>query len=346
MARMTVGVIGLGMAVAPHAESLLALADRVEVAGCFARDPARRDGFRDRFALPVTDDLDGLFADPEIDALFILTPPGTHLDLVRRAAAAGKHVLLEKPIDTVLQRTRSLVETMAAADRTLAVMLQHRFRGPSRRLAGLVAEGRLGRLLMASVSIPWWRPPSYYATTAGTPGRGTLARDGGGVLMTQGIHALDLFLSLAGPAEEVMAYAVTSPLRPIDTEDIAVAAVRLAGGAVGTVEATTTAQPGWPELITLVGEHGTARLSPSGLSVALGDGTTIAEAGDEASGGGAEPMAFSHSSHQALITDFLDAIDQGRPPVTSGQAAFDVHALIDGLLASAAARAPVAVERL
>ena len=334
MGSKRIAVVGLGMAVAPHAQSLLALGHRVEVAGCYSGSADRRMAFADRFHLPVTDDLDSLFADDSIDALFLLTPPTTHLDLVRRAAAAGKHVLLEKPLEATLERSRAVVEAMEDAGLTLAVMFQHRFRPVARQLAGLLADGRLGTLLMASASIHWWRPDSYFAQ----PGRGMKARDGGGVLLTQGIHTLDLFVSLTGLPQEVTAYAVTSPLRRIDTEDIVSGSARFAGGAIGTIEATTVAYPGFAETIVLAGEHGTARLASNHLHVALKDGTVIDEGSAEAGGGGgADPMAFSHEPHQALITDFLDAIDEKRPAVTHGREAFKVHALIDTLLRAAEA---------
>ena len=332
MGRRRIAVVGLGMAVAPHAQSLLALADRVDVVGCYSGNADRRMAFADRFHLPVTDDLDALFADDSIDALFLLTPPTTHLDLVRRAAASGKHVLLEKPLEVTLDRSRAVADAMDGAGLTLAVMFQHRFRPVAQRLAGLLADGRLGPLLMASASIHWWRPDSYFAQ----PGRGMKARDGGGVLLTQGIHTLDLFVSLVGLPEEVSAHAVTSPLRRIDTEDIVSGSARFAGGAIGAIEATTVAYPGFAETIVLAGKNGTARLASNHLHVALKDGTVIDDgSSDTGGGGGADPMAFSHEPHQALITDFLDAIDEHRPAVTNGREAFKVHALIDTMLRAA-----------
>lgn len=340
MASKRVAVVGLGMAVAPHAQSLLDLGGRVEVVGCYSGNAERRDAFASRFALPVTDDLDAVFADDSIEALLLLTPPTSHLDLVQRAAAAGKHVLLEKPLEATPERSRAVVDVMERAGLTLAVMFQHRFRPVAQRLAAILAEGRLGRLLMASASIHWWRPDSYFAQA----GRGMKARDGGGVLLTQGIHTLDLFVSLAGLPQEVSAYAVTSPLRRIDTEDIVSACARYPGGAVGAIEATTVAYPGLPETIVLAGEHGTARLASNHLLVSLKDGTTIEDgSADAGGGGGADPMAFSHEPHKALITDFLDAIDQRRPPVTTGREALKVHVLIDALLRAAECGRPTAV---
>ena len=167
------------------------------------------------------------------------------------------------------------------------------------------------------------------------------ARDGGGVLLTQAIHTLDLFQSLAGPIARVAAMARTSPLRQIDTEDIVCAAVEFANGAIGAIDATTVSYPGFPERIELACEHGTAVLSVETLEVFWKDGRVERMEGSSAGGGGADPMAFSHEAHKALIVDFLDAVDDGRDPRVSGREALKVHVLIEGLLRSSAEGRPV-----
>lgn len=140
--------------------------------------------------------------------MLLLTPPNTHLDLVRQAAASGKHVLLEKPLEISLERAEELVAVADEAGIKLGVVLQHRFRPVSAALSGLISEGRLGAIVSASARLYNWRPQSYYDQA----GRGTKARDGGGVLLTQAIHTLDLMISLAGQPIEVTGYAVTSPV--------------------------------------------------------------------------------------------------------------------------------------
>ena len=259
--RRRLAIIGLGMALKPHLKSLEELAARVEIARCYTPSEARRQAFAASHPYPLAATLDEVLADPTIEALLLLTPPNSHLELVEHAAAAGKHVLLEKPVEVTLQRAERLVAAMERAGLKLGVVLQHRFRAVSRRLAGLVAAGGLGRLVSGSAAIRWWRPPEYFAEA----GRGTKARDGGGVLLTQAIHTLDLFQSLAGPITHVAAFAVTSPLRKIDTEDVAGAAIRFANGAIGTIDATTVAYPGFPERIELACERATAVLNAEAL---------------------------------------------------------------------------------
>jgi len=342
MPRHRLAIIGLGMAVTPHAKSLIDLRDRAEVVHAFSPSEARRRSFADRFPFPLAADLDAVLSDRRVDAVLILTPPNTHLDLVRRAAEAGKHVLLEKPLEITTERSLEIVRLCRAANLKLGIVLQHRFRPPAKQLRSLIGAGELGQILAASAGIRLWRPQTYYDE----PGRGTLAEDGGGVLLTQGIHTLDLLLSLVGPAAEVGSYVTTTPLHRMETEDLVVAALRYRNGALGTIEATTAAFPGHPERIEIIGEKGTAAIAGPALKVSLAVGRKVEIASDEKAGGtGADPMAFPHTWHRELIADFLDAIDEKRPPRVSGEEALRVHRLIDALLAAGASGERVTVER-
>lgn len=329
--RRRVGVIGLGMASAPHAQSLIDLAGRVEVAGCFSPSAERRAAFAARHGLPVVDRLEALLEDPALSAVLLLTPPDTHAELVARCAAAGKHVLLEKPLDATPEGARAVVTAMEAAGLTLGVMLQHRFRASVERLAGLMRDGALGRPLTAAVSVRWWRDAAYYAQ----PGRGMKARDGGGVLLTQAIHTLDTFVSLLGLPDRVAGFAATSVLRKsdMDTEDVVAMALRYGDGLLATVNATTAVYPGYPERIEIAGSDGSAVLAGDRLEVQLVNGERITAGADGATlGGGADPMAFSHQHHRAVLSDFLDALDEGRRPRVDGREALKVHRLIEAML--------------
>ncbi len=337
-----VGLIGLGMAVGPHAKALrdLQVEGRCAVAGAFAPSAQRRAAFSAQYGLPTTDSLDSLLADPSIAAIGILTPPNTHLELVQRAAAAGKHILLEKPLEITTARAEALVETTEAAGVKLAVMLQHRFRPAGERLRGYLDEGRLGRIINCSTSIRLWRPQSYYDE----PGRGTRARDGGGVLMTQAIHTLDLMLSLAGPVHEVRGFSATSPVHRMECEDMVVAGVSFASGALGVIEATTAAYPGFAERIEIAGTTGSAVLAGTSLAVALDDGTRETISADGSEGGtGADPMSFPHDYHRAAWADFLECLPGSGMPRVSGRTALAVHRLIDALLAAGNSGDPVRV---
>ena len=322
MAKRRLAIIGLGMAVTPHAKSLLDLADRVEVVAAFSPSEKRRADFGVRFPFPLTASIEKILTDPTIDIVAILTPPNTHLELVRKTAAAGKHILLEKPLEITTARAEDLVETCRRAGVKLAVMLQHRFRPSAMKLAALLRAGELGHIVGCSTMIRVWRPQSYYDM----PGRGTRARDGGGVLLTQAIHTLDLMLSLAGPVIEVCGYAATSRVHRMETEDMVCAAVRFANGALGVIDATTAAYPGFPERIEIIGEAATAVIDGTELRIFHHDGRITEFQSDGSAGGtGADPMAFPHDYHRALIGDFLDALDQDREPTVSGGEVLKVH---------------------
>jgi predicted dehydrogenase len=324
-----VGIVGLGMAVTPHAKSLLDLKARVQVAYAFSPSAERRAKFAERFPFRQAEYLEQILDDPTVDAVLILTPPNTHLEIAEKCAAAGKHVLLEKPVEISTARAERLVNTFSENKLKLGVVLQHRFRPAAERLHDLLPQ--LGRIVSASAMVPNWRPQSYYDQ----PGRGTRARDGGGVLLTQGIHTLDLFLSYAGEPQEVKSFIATTPVHRMETEDLACAAVQFQSGALGVVHATTTAYPGFPERIELIGTEGTASLEGTFLQVDFHDKPSIQFSTDGGGGGtGADPMAFPHDWHRGVLADFLYAIEQNREPRVSGAEALKVHRFIDRLLQS------------
>jgi predicted dehydrogenase len=316
-----VGIVGLGMAVTPHAKSLLDL--KVEVAYAFSPSAARRAQFAKSFPFPQTDRLEAILNDRSVGAVLILTPANTHLELVEKFAAAGKHILLEKPLEISIGRAEKLVK--ACAKVKLGIVLQHRFRPGAEKLREILPQ--LGQLVSASAAIPNWRPQSYYDM----PGRGTKARDGGGVLLTQGIHTLDLFLSLAGDFSKVSSLVRTTPVHRMETEDLVAAVVEFKNGAIGTVHATTAAYPGFPERIELIGTKGTALLEGPSLRVELADGNKF-QIQAEGGGTGADPMAFPHDWHRGVLQDFLDAIEKDRQPRVNGDEALKVHRFIDALL--------------
>ncbi len=324
-----IGLIGLGMAVTPHARALMDLQDRARVVAAFSRSERRRQAFAANFPFPLTDKLEAIFDDPRIDTVAVLTPPDSHLELVERAAALGKHVLLEKPLDITTARAEKMAATAESAGITVAVMLQHRFKPNAERLKHVLAEQGLGKIVGVSARVPLWRPQSYYDVE----GRGSRARDGGGVLISQAIHTLDLMLSLSGPVSRVSAFVGYGAAHRMETEDIVAAALRFENGAIGVVEATTAAYPGSAERIDFTGTTGTATLMGTGLELRWQDGRGETLAPDAMPGGvGADPMAFSHHFHLACWRDFLDALDEKRAPRIPPREALKVHYLIDAIL--------------
>ena len=337
MTRLRLAIVGLGMAVTPHAKGLMDLRDKIEVLHAFAPSAARRADFAARFPFPTTGSLDEILADDRVQAVAVFTPANTHADIGLACARAGKHVLMEKPLDITTARAEALVSGCRAAGVTLGVVLQHRFRPAALRAAELIAAGALGQIVGCSTTIRLWRPQSYYDE----PGRGSFARDGGGVLISQGIHTLDLMLSLAGPIETVTGFATTTPVHRMETENMVCAAARFANGAIGVIDATTAAYPGFHEEITLTGTRGTLALRGGTLLAQFHDGTEERVEADTGAGGtGADPMAFPHDWHRAVMEDFAEAIAAGRDPRVTGEEALRVHRLIDALIETGASGQP------
>lgn len=337
---MRVGVVGVGQGSAPHFQSLRDLRDELELAWVIGRSPEKLAALSLPAGAQASTRLEDLLEDDSVEAVLVLTPPSTHLDIVQRVAMAGKHVLVEKPLEINLEKAQQLVEFCDRCGIKLAVMLQHRLREAARALAQMIGSGSLGSLVSASASVRWWRPQSYYDQ----PGRGTLARDGGGVLMTQAIHTLDLLLSLTGLPDQVSAMAGTSAMHRMETEDTVAAALHYPNGAIGSMEATTAAYPGFPESIALNFTGGSATLESGELRAELLDGSKFEAGRKETSGSGANIMAFDHQPHRAVLQDFVAAIRNNTEPAVSGRSALQVHRLIAAIMESADRGAPVSLK--
>jgi len=332
--RFAFGVVGAGMGARPHALALQSLAKDIAVIGVYRRNAEERAKFCQAYGFPEADSLEALLEDPRIDALLVLTTPNARLPIVEAAAKRGIPVLMEKPVERTLAAAANLVDCCKHAGVLLGIIFQHRFRRASKILSEAVSVNKYGRLEAVHLTVPWWRPQAGYYDQ---PGRGTLEQDGGGVLLTQAIHSLDLMLSLCGPAKAVTAMARTTRLHRMETEDFISAGIEFANGAVGAVMATTANFPGSPESLTLNFETATATLTAGNLAVHTMAGETIVEGEATAGGGGADPMAFPFEWHAAQIADFADAVRTGRPPVSTGETALHVHRLIDAMLRSSQA---------
>ncbi len=329
--RFGLGVVGAGMGAKPHALALNALRDTIDVRGVWRRNAAELEHFCAAYNFPAAESYEALLADPSVDAILVLTPPNAREDIVAVAARAGKHVLMEKPVERSTEAAERIVKLCDDAGVKLGVIFQHRFRAASRALAAQVASGTLGALCAAHLVVPWWRPQQGYYDK---PGRGTFAQDGGGVLITQAIHSLDLMLSLTGPVKAVMALTATTALHQMETEDFVAGGMEFANGAVGALMATTANFPGGAESLTLNFEKASATLTGGNLTLNWMDGRaeTVGEASN--SGGGADPMAFPFDWHQAQIEDFVEAVRQDRQPLSTGHSALNVHRLIEALIRS------------
>lgn len=324
--KLGIALLGVGPGSEPHLQSLATLADSVDLRWALARSNPDKA----RAAVPsstrVTGDLDEILRDPLVEAVIVATPAYTHLEIASAALAAGKHTLVEKPLDVTLARAEELVGRAAAHGVHLGVVLQHRFRPGAQRLKQLLESGTLGAVQSAVLQVPWWRSQEGYYAKAG---RGTLARDGGGVLLTQAIHAIDLFRSLVGVRAVVASQIATTAIHQMETEDFASALLTLGNGAPGVLVATTAMYPGRAEVLELVCRHATATLEGGTLRVQYHDGRTEMVEGEAKSGSGDSIMDFSPDAHIALHRDFFGAVAQGRAPKVTGEEALATHRLIE-----------------
>lgn len=325
---MKCALIGLGMVSKTYGDALMN--SDIDLSLIHARSDASCEAFRSAWpdlgaqAASVDE-----IAQSDVDFVILTTPPNARTEIVDALSAAGKPILMEKPVERTLAQATALVEQCEARGVPFGIVLQHRARPVVADLRRVMAD--LGPLRAAEVNVPWWRPQAYYDE----PGRGTYTRDGGGVLISQAIHTLDLMLSLTGPVRDVTAMAATTGFHDMEAEDFVCAGLRFANGAVGQVFASTASFPGRGETITLHFAQGSAHLEAGELHLHWQDGRTETLGAAATSGAGADPMAFTSDWHRAVIEDFAEAIRDTRPPLVPGPTALQVHALIDALETSA-----------
>lgn len=326
-------VVGAGLASAAHLTALRAVG--AEVVGVVTRDETRAAAAR-RLApeariLPSVDAAAGLDADTAV----VVTPPSSHLAVASALAERGLDLVIDKPLAASLHDAQAIVDVAERSGVRAAVTLQHRYKEAARRARQLLSDGAIGALRSATVTVPLWRPDSYYAEA----GRGTWDRDGGGVLITQAIHTLDLYLSLAGPARSVVAAASTSRGR-LEAEDTIHLLIDH-GTHAASVTASTAAWPGGAETIHLNGDAGQLRLVGDSLDQ-IGDGVRrVVDGSVDASG--PDPLSMT-AWFRSLYDDVFTSWAAGAAPLSDARSGLPVQAAIDAAYRSAAARTmPVTV---
>lgn len=338
------GIIGLGLIADFHAQAIAAAAGAQLVAIC-GRSAEKSRAFAAKHGVRfATTDLAEFLARPDLDVVCIATPSGAHLEPTLAAARAGKHIIIEKPIEITLARMDELLAGVAAAGVMLMPIFQARFGNGARTVKAAVAAGRLGRLTLASAYVKWQRSPAYYADSW----HGTFALDGGGALLNQAIHAIDLLQWFAGMPTDVFSWNTRRVHTGIEVEDTAVASLRFTDGALGTIEATTAAFPGWARRIEICGENGSITLEDDRIlrwdfRTSLPEDAAIiaAQPDDSMRSGAGSPGAMSHHGHLRQVENFVAAVRTGSPLAVDGPEARKAVALILALYASAKSGRPV-----
>lgn len=311
-------IIGCGT-IAPFHAQAIQRADGAALVAVASRRPEQARAFAEERGIAWAPTVDDLLRRSDVDAVTICTPSGLHAEMTIAAALAGKHVVVEKPIAVTLAQADAMIEVCRQAGRSLAVISQLRFAPDVQEIQAAIAAGRLGRLLAADLSMKYFRSQAYYDSAAW---RGTWAMDGGGALMNQGIHGIDLLLHLAGPARVIFGYARTL-VRRIEVEDTAVAVAELAGGCLATIIGTTSVVPGNPRRLALHGERGTIVLEETRFVQWEIEGEPARAAAAPAAGASAaqSPTALGHQEFQAQYQAIVASLRDGRtPPVPADEA--------------------------
>jgi UDP-N-acetyl-2-amino-2-deoxyglucuronate dehydrogenase len=318
------GIVGAGVIGEVHAEAV-GLVPGARLAAVTDEAPGRAKDLARTWGCAAEPDLAALLARDDVDVVCVCVPSGLHAEVGVQAAAAGKHLVIEKPIDVTLDAADRLIAAARDGGVLVTVISQHRFDTGLDELRRLLDSGALGSLLLGEASTKWYRTQDYYDSAAW---RGTWAMDGGS-LMNQGVHYLDLLLWAMGPAAEVTALCATQA-HQVEVEDTALALVTFASGAVGTVLSSTAAYPGFDQRLEITGTNGTVIVEdgtitrralasdPADFLRSAPDGAGTPATGPAAA---ANPAGIDPSSHAAQIADLLTAIDNGREPVVTAESA-------------------------
>jgi predicted dehydrogenase len=326
MATMGVGIVGCGMIAHFHARALAELRG-VKLRAVHTSKLSNGQSVISSYgsSADIHHDLNEMLAREDIDLVCICTPSGAHLEPGIAAARAKKHVIVEKPLEVTLKRCDALIAACKQAKVQLGTIFPSRFGDANIELKKAIDQGRFGRITLADTTVKWWRPQSYYDSGGW---RGTWKLDGGGALMNQAIHNVDLMYHLMGPVREVGAFTSLLAHERIEVEDTAVAVLRFASGALGSITAATSAYPGLLKTIAVHGEKGSVVIEQDSVvhwdfaKTTAGD-VKIREKlmrSSAVSGGASDPKAISHQGHARQLADFMKSIRQGeRSAVGEGE---------------------------
>lgn len=337
---LNIGIVGCGTISGTHAEAIAATKNGKLVA-VHSRNQSKIDAFSEKYEVRGYTDYDEFLAQSDIDVISICTPSGTHLDYGAKAAKAGKHVIIEKPIEVSLSRGNELINSCRENNVKLAVIYQSRFMDDVNKMKKAIEDGEIGDVFMVSASVKWFRDEDYYKNA---PWRGTLKLDGGGAVINQAIHTVDLIQWLAGDVESLCALKGTFTHEGMEGEDNAVASIKFKNGAIGVFQASTSIVPPKDRKVEVHGSKGTALLEGDRFQLLTSEESS--EAKDKAentkAAGAASPLSgMVAENHKKQYDQILDAIENDLEPIVSGNDSLDSLAFVEALYHSADIHAPV-----
>lgn len=336
-------IVGCGMIARFHVRALADVPD-TRVAALVSRTPAGAEKLLADTGVarcPIHTVIADALKQPDVDVVIITTPSGAHLEPAVAAANAKKHVVVEKPLEITPERCDQIIEACDRNGVKLCTIFPSRFGDANMELKKAVDAGRFGRLTLGETTCKWWRSQQYYDEGGW---KGTKALDGGGALMNQAIHNVDLLLWMMGPAVQVAGFTATLAHERIEVEDTAIACLQFANGALGVIQATTSVHPGYPKTIAIHGDRGSAVIEQEDVirwdfMPETGADKKVKERFASkvgASGGAADPKAISHTGHARQLADFVHAIQTNSQPLVDGREGRRAVALICAIYQSAA----------
>lgn len=338
-------VVGTGNIAAVHIAAIKQLPN-AWVVGVTSRSSAQE--VARKHCVKAYPDMDALLADDDVDVVTVCTPSGVHHEPAVAAARSGRHVIVEKPLEVTIGRARDIIEAADASGVKLATIFMSRFADANMRLKRVIEAGELGQLLQGDAYVKWHRSQEYYDSG---DWRGTWRLDGGGALMNQAIHQVDLLLWLMGPVAEVFAYAGTLAHERLEVEDTLVAVLRYRSGALGHISAATSLWPGQPKALEIHGKRGTVRVRDDAVVGWQLEGLSKEEpadvVGDEGAASSstfADPMAMSSENHRRQFEDFLTAVEEDRAPLVDGREGLRSVQLVEAIYRSVREGRPIRFE--
>jgi UDP-N-acetyl-2-amino-2-deoxyglucuronate dehydrogenase len=325
-----VGMIGTGAISHKHAEAYRNIGFELTV--CTDIFEAAGQKFADQYGAEFVKTYEEVCRHPKVDYVDVCTFPNFRLQPVEICAQAKKHVQVQKPIATNVETARAMIETARKGGIVLGVVSQHRFDDSSQFLSKAIAQGRLGKLLECDCYVKWHRSAAYYSR----PIKGSWETEGGGALINQAIHQLDVLRWLAGPMKELFGYWQLGALHKIESEDVVNAVVRYANGATGVIQASTAFWPGYTERTEFHGTKGTAVISGDKLTTwdVENDSGEPAPVAKEVASGASDPMAISLEPFERQFRDFGEAIRTGRKPLVGGEEGLQALEIVDAVYRS------------
>ena len=337
---MRVGMIGTGAISHMHARAYRNIGYRLTVCTDINAEAGSR--FASQYGAEFVPTYEEVCRHPAVDYVDVCTFPDFRIAPLEICAETKKHVQVQKPISTSVETARRMIETARRGGILLGVVSQHRFDDASIFLSKALAAGRLGKLLQCDCYVKWYRSPSYYSR----PIKGSWATEGGGALINQAIHQIDILRWLAGPVREVFGVWQLGGLHKIESEDAVNAVLRYASGATGVIQAATAFWPGYPERTEFHGTKGTAVITGDKLTAwdVQDDSGEAAPVTQTVASGASDPMAISLEPFERQFLDFGEAIREGRKPLVSGQEGYEALEIVDAVYRSCRGREKVILD--